>query len=173
MVRGANLGTLTCLAAAIGGLALTFAACGYPEATFMGDPSGVGGQGTGGVSNDGGFFVGATTSTGPCTDKDKDGVCVETGDCDDDNPNVRPGQTAFFTEPRPNTSPPNFDYNCNGADDKEFAAPCSPTAACPSSAGFALDVACGESGSFGACTSPPAAPTCVFQSATTRIQACH
>jgi len=151
------------------GMLATLVACSYPTATFLGETTtGVGGQGGGGGGTGG---VLTTVSTGPCTDADQDGVCVETGDCNDGDPNVRPGQTAYFTSPRPDDG--SFDYNCNGADDKEFEATCSPSAPCPAPAGFQMDTACGKSGGFGACTAAPVLPTCVVQDMTDRIQACQ
>lgn len=53
-------------------------------------------------------------------DFDEDGfgaAFLGCGDCSDDDPNARPGQTQFFTTPHPGQAffnGPNFDYNCDG-----------------------------------------------------------
>jgi hypothetical protein len=50
----------------------------------------------------------------PCFDKDGDGIDTCSGDCDDNDANVFPGQQAFFVVPRANSS---FDYDCDGEDE--------------------------------------------------------
>lgn len=46
-------------------------------------------------------------------------VTIE-GDCADDNADVFPGQTAFFTEPYTALDGDSFDYNCDGVESLEY-----------------------------------------------------
>ena len=74
----------------------------------------------------------SSSSGTPGCDDDGDGVdkagpgccgAPDDCDCDDLNDDVFPGQSDYFTEPNPNAdpmSPTAFDYNCNGAQDKQY-----------------------------------------------------
>jgi hypothetical protein len=113
------------------------------------------------------------------------GTTATSNDCDDNAANVMPGQTAYFTMPRPQIG--GFDYNCNGTEELEHTALVSATDECktvfnPFTGAFscsmgsgwvdAIPPACGQSGSFRSCTmtaplictSPPVFP---------RFQGCH
>lgn len=48
-----------------------------------------------------------------------DGNIVQ-ADCDDDDRDVHPGQTAFFTKPRKNLG--GYDYNCDGKETRQYGA---------------------------------------------------
>ena len=50
-------------------------------------------------------------------DLDGDGVSEADGDCDDTDPNVFPGQTAFFVNP---TAAGSYDFDCDGGEELEF-----------------------------------------------------
>ena len=102
-------------------------------------------------------------------------------DCHDDAANVNPGQTAFFTAPRPQIG--GFDYNCSGAEELEYPGVSTECVAilggwggytwegCTPSGWVGSVPACGQSGSFRACGAI-AAYTC-GQVVSTRVQACR
>lgn len=84
------------------------------------------------------------TSPGLCgcdaPDADGDGydACEAPGaDCNDNNPDVHPNQTSFFTSPDPLTG---WDYNCNGSVEKHITG---PIAWCPNG-GYTRISDCGE-----------------------------
>lgn len=60
-----------------------------------------------------GAIIGCSNQTPPT------GYAANKLDCADENATARPGQTAFFTTPIPGTSPPSYDWNCDGALTKE------------------------------------------------------
>lgn len=82
------------------------------------------------------------------------GLATSDGDCDDNNPNVFPGQTAFFASPRANGS---FDYDCDGKEtprDTQSERGChrvgnSPAGNCVAHTGWAGGVPnCGQAGAW-------------------------
>ena len=88
---------------------------------------GAGGTGEGGGSGG----QGGSGGSAPLCDGDGDTVLLsgpgccgapEACDCDDNDSNVFPGQTVFFEEPRPFENDPvlKWDYDCNGAADKQY-----------------------------------------------------
>ena len=112
-----------------------------------------------------------------------------TGDCNDANTSVNPGQTSFFTTATTTNSPTNgavnFDYNCSGAEDRQYGGlgGCTVTCwitdptECNSLGGYlagwsTAPPACGVAGTFvnnctaGSCV--PAANKC-FGSGTTKV----
>jgi hypothetical protein len=72
---------------------------------------------------DGDGYGGTTTAKG-CVPPDSGAWVTTGGDCDDSNPTVSPGQTAYFTQGYTPTgkSTVSFDYNCDGQE-SEAAAP--------------------------------------------------
>lgn len=113
--------------------------------------------------NDGyGDGSGATGSTKVgCADTVPAGFVADGTDCDDNNVNAHPGQTAYFGTPRANGT---FDYNCDGTDEKEFkeypGATCtfcpSPSVGCTTASSTTCSTA-GAQASF-ACTSELSLP---------------
>jgi hypothetical protein len=99
-------------------------------------------------------------------------------DCDDDDSNVHPGQTAFFTVERASGG---FDYDCDGVEERAWseALDCSLLGGsvlngCEGQ-GFSGSVpACGTSGSWIECA-PTLPPLSVCQAGDdgTKLQACH
>ncbi|HTN84426.1 MAG TPA: hypothetical protein VL242_12090 [Sorangium sp.] len=96
-------------------------------------------------------------------DADDDGyrskACEGGNDCNDDNPLVHPGQASTFYG-TPISPGGGFDYNCSGAEEREFpAVTCSNILPLCSAASnvFQADVDCGSRTSFGSCTA-----TCQF-----------
>ncbi len=93
-----------------------------------------------------------------CPDKDGDGyrdlACQPTqGDCNDDNKDVHPKQSAFFDKPDAKVG---FDYDCSGQEDRDVYPPApvdcpdllkNPTATCGGS-GFNPDPKCGSTSGF-------------------------
>jgi hypothetical protein len=116
------------------------AGCSFPDVTFGGAPaSGGNGAGaaagaappTGGSGNGGSDGGTAPIGGAEACDRDHDdalrdvaGCCATDCDCDDNDPNVFPGQTAFFVDKREGFELPTedgaFDYNCDGDDEREF-----------------------------------------------------
>ncbi|XXY14101.1 hypothetical protein WME88_38255 [Sorangium sp. So ce216] len=90
-------------------------------------------------------------------DADDDGyrskACEGGTDCNDDNPLVHPGQPSTFYG-TPITTEGGFDYDCSGAEEREFpAVNCSnllPLCGAASNV-FQTDVPCGRRASFGSC----------------------
>ncbi|KYF85531.1 hypothetical protein BE11_01060 [Sorangium cellulosum] len=74
-------------------------------------------------------------------------------DCNDENAKVHPGQPSTFYE-TPISPGGSFDYDCSGAEEREFqAVECSnilPLCAARSNV-FLVDVPCGSRASFGNC----------------------
>ena len=101
-----------------------------------------------------------TTKVG-CADTVPAGFVADDTDCDDNNVNAHPGQTAFFGTPRANGT---FDYNCDGTDEQEFkeypGATCtfcpSPSVGCSTASSSTCSTA-GVQASF-ACTSELSLP---------------
>jgi hypothetical protein len=60
----------------------------------------------------------STTAKAGCAGMPPAGYVVDNTDCDDGDPNVHPGQTAFFGAPSLGT-PHTFDYNCDGTREKQ------------------------------------------------------
>jgi hypothetical protein len=67
------------------------------------------------LDGDGDGYGGTTSSTG-CGPPDTGAWVTKGNDCDDSNPMVNPGQTAYFTTgyTRSGTSNVSFDYDCDG-----------------------------------------------------------
>jgi hypothetical protein len=148
-------------------------------------PGGDGGGGTAnqspsaGAGNESG--AGADGDSCPC-DCDRDGAlseaCLVEGepvDCDDGDPDVRPGQQAWFTEPNPVVG---FDYDCSDALEPAFAEPLQTCPAltlgeCPAAQGYLDELpACGSPGQWAECAKDglECAPVLITQS---RSLACH
>ncbi|WP_438004193.1 hypothetical protein WME89_35995 [Sorangium sp. So ce321] len=96
-------------------------------------------------------------------DADDDGyrskACEGGTDCNDDNPLVHPGQPSTFYG-TPITTGGGFDYDCSGAEEREFrAVNCSNLLPLCSAASnvFQADVPCGAVTAFGTCSA-----TCQF-----------
>src|SRR5207249_4838420 len=90
-------------------------------------------------------------------------------DCDDGNPLVHPGQSAFFDMPYGAGS---YDYDCSGSEEFE-----TPSVNCAALAvlncngqGFSAAVPCGQMGTLGQCV---ANITCGFQASSQQKQRCH
>ena len=90
--------------------------------------------------------------TSDCPDRDGDKYSTCDGDCNDEDPNVRPDQRTFFTEP---TATGSFDYNCDGIEELESAeraGACRVAGDGCSGSGWQGRVPeCGELGSFVVC----------------------
>ena len=74
------------------------------------------------------------------------------GDCDDSDPRVHPGQSAFFTAPNKNGD---FDYDCNSVEEPKYTDPVSckkdATGACVGDGWLVSVPYCGKSGGWVAC----------------------
>ena len=87
-----------------------------------------------------------------CANVDEDAVTTCDGDCNDNDPQVFPGQTRFFDKP----SSGSFDYNCDKQEEREgieITPPATPArcgAGCTGEA-WVGPVACGEMGTFATC----------------------
>jgi hypothetical protein len=98
------------------------------------------------------------TSQALCSPSKPTGYAVDSGDCDDNNAQVHPYQTAYFTTALPDGG---FDYDCNGASDPDPTYACGDSmsgcnvctaTACSGGAGYDGGVpACGGSGAFCYC----------------------
>ncbi len=96
-----------------------------------------------------------TTKVG-CADTVPAGFVANNTDCDDNNVNVHPGQTAYFAVPRSNGT---FDYDCDGTIEKELneypGASCAfcptPTAGCKTASSASCSAAGTQQATF-ACT---------------------
>jgi hypothetical protein len=75
---------------------------------------------------------GGTTTVTSCTPLGN-GWATVSGDCDDTNADVHPGQTAFFVTAFGTTPPKSFDYDCNQQEELEASFPIAGT--CQPSAG--------------------------------------
>jgi hypothetical protein len=92
-------------------------------------------------------------------------------DCSDSDLNVRPGQTSFFATPRLLIG--GFDYNCNGIEEQrlpDLFGGCSfVQGECAPENGWSSFVpACGQTGTYRACTG-----TCGGSTVTTQVQSCR
>lgn len=132
-----------------GGAAATGGAAGQAGAAGASGTSGAGGSGGSGCSD-------------PC-DCDNDGaraanVQCNGNDCDDHDPDAKPGQSSYFGKASSNPSV-GFDFNCNGAQDRDPTldklVTCSGLSlgACDTATQGFIDSepACGKSGSWGTC----------------------
>lgn len=68
---------------------------------------------------DGDGFGGAETQSS-CSSPGKEWV-TKSGDCNDNDPNVFPGQTKFFTQGYSRQNTTSFDYDCSGAEEQQSA----------------------------------------------------
>ncbi len=142
-----KVGTCTCPACATGACTLWYR---DQDSDGFGDVS---------ATNGAGAAPGCVSGPAPVVGYVKDHT-----DCDDNNNRVKPGQTAYFTQPRANNS---FDYDCDGKLDKEtpefvggscrfcsgsLLTVCTSQSTC-SSAGRQAHHSCGSSSSF--CGVPP------------------
>ncbi len=123
-------------------------------------------------------------------DVDGDGVSVNEGDCDEGDPDVYPGQAAFFLNPRDDGS---YDYDCDGVEELEAEpfAQCGSWPGCGGDGtGWCVDdcppcepcadpgtvPACGEPGLWtaGSCSYEPERNVCLLAGDTTvRNQRCR
>jgi len=101
------------------------------------------------------------------------GYVTAAGDCDDDDPDVHPGQTKFFAEPTAGTK--TFDYNCDKVEEQAHASPVS----CVLSGGKCIGdgwqstvPACGEEGKLVTCYRQSGSQGCGETVATAR-QTCR
>ncbi|WP_437332476.1 hypothetical protein [Sorangium sp. So ce394] len=117
--------------------------------------SGVGG----GAATSSASSTSATSGSGGGTvdcDADDDGyrskACEGGNDCNDDNPLVHPGQPSTFYD-TPISPGGGFDYDCSGAEEREFrAVNCSGLLTCAVASNvFLTDIPCGQRGPFGSC----------------------
>lgn len=88
-----------------------------------------------------------------CLDVDGDTVTDCAGDCDDNNPLVKPGQTNYYSTPRSSGS---YDYDCDSTEEKQYTTNvnCQVSGADCSGAGWATGEtapACGATGTFVEC----------------------
>ncbi|WP_437950329.1 hypothetical protein WME98_05545 [Sorangium sp. So ce296] len=149
-------------------------------AAASGGGGGAGGDGAGGgaatsgassTSATSGVGGGAATSSASSTsatsgaggggtvdcDADDDGyrskACEGGNDCNDDNPLVHPGQPSTFYD-TPISPGGGFDYDCSGAEEREFrAVNCSGLLTCAVASNvFLTDIPCGQRGPFGSCS---------------------
>lgn len=104
------------------------------------------------------------------------GYVDKKGDCDDTDTNVKPGQTAWFTQKSKGGI---WDYNCDGIDNKRWVQKdaCTHTqSACgPSNEGWeAVVPSCGQTGDWSDCAWNSAVnpPECEIQ-ASPKVQSCH
>lgn len=123
-------------------------------------------------------------------DDDGDGFCEGTtchsaqampGDCDDTNPDVHPGQAAFFETPYRVAGQDSFDYDCDGFEVESTrqtyrcnAGP-NPLFCQSHRDGWQGPIpACGEEGAWGTgCLAVPVVQICTAATPLTEIQACH
>ncbi|WP_438014497.1 hypothetical protein WMF18_26820 [Sorangium sp. So ce315] len=124
--------------------------------------SGGGAAGSGGGAASSSASASATASGsgggGPVDcDVDRDGyrstACEGGNDCNDENPDVHPGQpSTFYSTPIPTGG--GFDYDCSGKEEREFeAVTCSnilPLCSAKDNV-FQVDVPCGARAAFGDC----------------------
>lgn len=122
----------------------------------------------------------ADTNVGPdpC-DKDKDGVkakgdpCGGT-DCDDNDPNARPGITEFQTFDATG-KPHGGDWNCDGDIEKQYKVDVScgllGGAACGMTKGFTSNPGCGKTGEYVQCST--SGTFCVPGTPKTETQGCR
>jgi len=108
-----------------------------------------------------------------CTgaDADADGYTTCTGDCNDSNKDVHPGQTTYFSAPIPGTT--GFDYDCSGAAEQQYTNIVNCQVSGPSCTGDGWATAapaCGQSGTWQACSK--SSGSCATTDST-RTQACH
>jgi hypothetical protein len=128
---------------------------------------GVRDAGNGGAAQGGSAAQDASRDTGPdpC-DKDGDMHRSQLGncggdDCDDNQPDVHPGQTVYFVDPT-HVGGSDFDYDCNGVPDQDpqyKAIDCSKLLGldCNQSGSGFLGTAlpaCGQAANYGHCEKP-------------------
>jgi len=103
-----------------------------------------------------------------CTDVDGDKVTTCGGDCNDGDPKVFPGQTAYFEEADSRGS---FDFDCSTAPEAQYPTRLvCQTGSCQGE-GWVDNIAlCGAEGEYGVCRK--SGGFCVYQSQT-RLQACR
>ncbi len=106
------------------------------------------------------------------TDCDDDGdqylstACDSGTDCDDTNALVHPEQPGTYHE---RAAPEvGFDYDCSGAEEPETEFTSCEGLCSPMTNVFLEDVACGQVGSYGDCSS-----LCRPENLTTRVRRCH
>lgn len=110
-----------------------------------------------------------------CLDSDKDNFTTCAGDCDDQDPNVHPGQQEYFITVSKGTK--NYDYDCNTIEEKENdqLENCVRSGSICLGHGWQNSVpACGVSGTFVNCkySGSGANPTC-SPDPIQAIQGCH
>ncbi|XXX73428.1 hypothetical protein WMF30_37885 [Sorangium sp. So ce134] len=134
-------------------------------------------SGSGGAATSSASSTSASSSSGGGTvdcDADDDGYrsteCAGGNDCNDDNPLVHPGQPSTFYD-TPISPGGGFDYDCSGAEEREFrAVNCSGLLTCAVASNvFLADVPCGARGPFGSCNLT-CQSTIVFPD---YVRACH
>ncbi|WP_437775225.1 hypothetical protein [Sorangium sp. So ce1097] len=140
-----------------------------------GGDGGAAGSGGGAAGSGGGGSAASSSSSASATasgsggggpvdcDVDRDGyrstACEGGNDCNDENPDVHPGQpSTFYSTPIPTGG--GFDYDCSGKEEREFeAVTCSnilPLCGARDNV-FQVDVPCGSRAAFGDCNG-----TCQF-----------
>ncbi|MGK3960540.1 hypothetical protein WMF38_46720 [Sorangium sp. So ce118] len=142
-----------------GGAGSTASAGGDGGAATASSTASAGGDGGATASSSASSSASGSGGGGPVDcDADDDGyrskACEGGTDCNDDNPLVHPGQPSTFYG-TPITTEGGFDYDCSGAEEKEFqAVNCSnllPLCGAASNV-FQTDVPCGRRASFGSCS---------------------
>jgi hypothetical protein len=124
-----------------------------------GSPPGGGGGDSGGAASSGGASSGGSggcANSCNCDSDPVDGPQCGGDDCDDDDPEVFPGQTEFFSTPA-NDAVIGYDYDCSDEIERpgsQVALVCDAVSLtkCDDYQGFLGDVpACGATGSWGTC----------------------
>ncbi|MGK3986900.1 hypothetical protein WME99_27880 [Sorangium sp. So ce136] len=147
-----------------GGAAGSTATAGGDGGATASSSASAGGDGGAAASSSASSSASGSGGGGPVDcDADDDGyrsmACEGGTDCNDDNPLVHPGQPSTFYG-TPITMGGGFDYDCSGAEEREFrAVNCSnilPLCTAASNV-FQADVPCGSPTAFGTCTA-----TCQF-----------
>lgn len=99
------------------------------------------------------------------------------GDCDDHDPDVKPGQSSYFAVPAQNPAI-GFDYDCSGGperDPSQGQVKCAALSlgSCTTAKGFLVDPLpqCGESADWGDCT--PGTLSCKNEVISQQTMRCH